>query len=331
MKKLITLLSIVLLLFLSPISIKASIIRADETYSYNQMQEDLWRLKNKYKRQISVYTFGYSEYGRKLYAIRLGDGTKSILLSGAHHGREWITSLLLMKMTEDQAISLKNRNFYLDNYSIWIIPMINPDGVTIQQGDLHKFPVFARKSLKEMNEGSDDFIRWKSNGRGIDLNRQYSVGWKNLKNTRKNPAYKNYKGKRPFEAKEVKALVRLTKKIKPTIAVAYHSSGQEIFWQYKNELNLERDKQIAEKIANLTGYKLGIPNEDAIGAGYTDWFISKYHLPALTIEICPLVEETSPPLDTFTNEWESNKGIVEVLLHEAKKIESTHKKTLEYR
>lgn len=328
-RRLIIMTIIIFLLSIYPKEYHAdSVIDVNKEYTYEDFQEDVWILKSKYKKQLQVHTIGKSEFGRKIYAVQIGTGEKSVLLSGAHHGREWITSLLTMKMTEDIAATMKNGDNFLGSYSIWIVPMINPDGVTIQQGKINKFPFFSKRKIKKMNGGIDDFTRWKSNGLGVDLNRQYPAGWEYLKDSKKEPSYKNYKGKAPFEAAEVQAIVKLTEKIKPTIAVAYHSSGQEIFWQYNNGVNEERDQMIAEVLAKETGYKLGTPNKDAIGGGFTDWFITTYHLPAFTIEICPLVDERDPSLINFSNEWARNKTIPRTLIEEAKKIDAVHKKML---
>lgn len=306
-----------------PMTTFASIINTEKTYYYEDLQDDVWVLKNKFKKEVELHTIGKSEYGRKIYALRLGKGSKSLLITGAHHGREWITSLMVMKMAEQTAKALKEsrQDLDLDDYSIWLVPMVNPDGVTVQQGRLDKFPFFARRNMKQMNEDSSNFSRWKSNALGVDLNRQYPIGWKDLQNTSKHPSYKNYKGKKPLEAKEVQALVAWTNKIQPLIAISYHSSGQEIFWNYNNGENEKRDQQIAQKLAALTGYTLNTPDKDAVGGGYTDWFISTYKLPAFTIEICPLVEEEAPSITTFPDEWEKNKQLPTLLIQEAKKLE----------
>lgn len=295
----------------------ASIINTTKSYTYEEYQEDVWILKSKYKNQLRIISFGNSEFGRKLYAIQVGKGKNNIMITGAHHGREWITSLLTMKMVEETAISLQANENYLDQFSIWFVPMLNPDGVTIQQGDIEKFPFLSKRRILKMNNGSTDFSSWKSNGLGIDLNRQYPAGWEALQHGSEKPSYKNYKGQKPLEARETNAIVKLTEQIKPVLAVSYHSSGQEIFWQYKND-NEQRDKKIAEAISKETGYKLGEPKEDAVGGGYTDWFITTYQLPAFTIEICPLVEETNPPISSFASEWRRNKEIPLLLIDEAK-------------
>jgi g-D-glutamyl-meso-diaminopimelate peptidase len=171
-----------------------------------------------------------------------------------------------------------------------------------------------------MNDGSDNFKRWKANGMGIDLNRQYPAGWESLDQQPDSPWYKFYKGEKPLESKEVKSLTKFIKKINPTIAVAYHTAGREIFWNYKNGKNLKRDKRIAKKVSKLTGYKLTMPTKNAMGGGFTDWFITTYHRPAMTIEISYLVGETNPPLSVFQKEWKRNRYVGIKLAKEAKKV-----------
>ena len=94
------------------------------------------------------------------------------------------------------------------------------------------------------------------------------------------------KGGRPLEAKEVQALSAFTEKVKPLMAVSYHTSGREIFWYYQNKReHLLRDYILAKKTAQLTRYKLSMPENHAIGSGFTDWFITEFERPAMTIEL----------------------------------------------
>jgi g-D-glutamyl-meso-diaminopimelate peptidase len=171
----------------------------------------------------------------------------------------------------------------------------------------------------EMNLHSSDFTRWKANGMGVDLNRQYPSGWDKLSNNKiTDPSYQFYKGKKPISTHETKSIVKFTKKIEPLIAVSYHTAGREIYWNYGNGKNKQRDFEIAKKAAQLTGYELASPPNNAVGAGYTDWFISTFHQPAMTIELSYLVGETNPPLNVFDEEWKKNKFIGMMLAKEAK-------------
>jgi g-D-glutamyl-meso-diaminopimelate peptidase len=324
MKKLLLILMYLFLQFEPGSKVKA--VETTRPYSYEILKQDISKIHHTY-REVEVRGIGKTHFGRTIYAIKLGQGKRSIVLIGAHHGREWMTTMLLMKKLEGYAIAFQDQTNFgsrstdiLNDISIWFIPMLNPDGVTIQQNTLNKFPYDHQKHLLSMNEGLDNFERWKANGLGVDLNRQYPAGWKKLKKQPDSPSYQFFKGRKPLEAEEVRALTQFIREINPEIAVAYHSSGEEVFWRYQNGKHLYRDKQIAKKVSKLTGYKLGKPPKHATGGGFTDWFITYYHRPALTIEISPLVGETSPPLSLFETEWERNKYVGLTLAEEAKNL-----------
>jgi g-D-glutamyl-meso-diaminopimelate peptidase len=146
-----------------------------------------------------------------------------------------------MNMIEEYAISYTNNTniggyntkSILSNTSIWFVPMVNPDGVTLQQFGLNAFPSSMHSKLKNMNDGSSNFKRWKANLDGIDLNRQYNAGWATIKSNVTHPYYMNHKGMYPEQAKETKMLVNFTYQIKPEIAVSYHSAGRILYWNYK--------------------------------------------------------------------------------------------------
>lgn len=306
---------------------ESNIVNPKKIYTYEALQQDLIELGNTYPQLLDIRSIGKSHFGRKIYAVKLGKGKENILFIGAHHGREWMTTSLLMEMVEDYSNAYGNKQSYgeystdiLDEISIWFVPMLNPDGVTIQQGLIKKYPAYYQFRLRMMNKYSHDFSRWKANGKGVDLNRQYPAGWEELSEKPAFPSYQFYKGRRPLEAKEVKIMTDFTKEKEPLLAVAYHSSGREVYWKYKNGKHLERDKKVAEKVAKMTGYKLTDPPKDAYGGGYTDWFITTFHRPGLTIEICPVVNETNPPLSDFKEEWERNRYVGLLLAHEMKKM-----------
>lgn len=305
----------------------SEIINTNEPYSFEVLEQDLEELEASYPKDIIVKRIGHTHFNRSIYAVKLGKGERNIVLIGSHHGREWLTSVLLMKKLETYTKAYQNKEKLdniptelLDEVSIWFIPMLNPDGVTIQQNKLSMFPLKHRDKLKNMNQGSNNFERWKANAMGVDLNRQYPAGWKKLGKEPASPYYQFYKGKKPLEAKEVKALTKFIHEIDPLVAVAYHSAGREVYWNYFNGKHFFRDRQIAMKIAKLTKYKLAKPPRHAVGAGFTDWFITAYHRPAMTIEISPLVGETSPPLSVFEDEWQRNQYVGVTLVKEARKL-----------
>ncbi|MED3690470.1 M14 family zinc carboxypeptidase [Peribacillus butanolivorans] len=290
------------------------------------MEKDLQEIQDQYK--FDVRKIGKTEKGKYIKAVKLGKGKKSILLVGSHHGREWLSSILLMTMLKDYAAAYQAGkpiggfpSGLLDEVSIWFIPMLNPDGVSIQQGDLSNLNFLEKAGVWRMNRYSTNWSRWKANAKGIDLNRQYPIGWEEVMSDAKKPTYQFYKGEQPLEATEVKALADFTKKVDPTIAVSYHTSGREIFWHYQNKReNMARDYGIAKKTAELTGYELTFPEKEAVGSGFTDWFITEFKRPGMTIELSYLVDETNPPFSVFPEEWKRNRLVGIMLVKEANKL-----------
>ncbi|MBT2678806.1 peptidase M14 [Bacillus sp. ISL-35] len=294
-----------------------SIVNPNKVYSYNQMVSDINKLKKAYPDIIQVKVIGNSEYGRKLYAVSIGKGSATLFVNGSHHAREWLTTNLNMYMIEQYAKTYKNnqkikgynaRNI-LNSTTIWFIPMVNPDGVTLQQQGLKAFPKKVHSSLVKMNGGSKNFKRWKANGKGVDLNRQYNTGWKAIKSP-SSPSFKNYKGKTPESAAETKAVLGFVSAINPEMALSYHSSGKMLFWNYKQgKATYSRDLTYAKAIGRMTGYRLIYPGKNPLGGGFTDWFIEAKKRPAFTPEISKYYYETSPPLAEFNGAWRENQGV----------------------
>lgn len=293
-----------------------NIVQTNNTYSYEEMVQDLQQLDEKYGELIKVFKLGKTEYGRGIYAVKLGYGPANVFYNGAHHAREWITSVLTMKMLEEYADAYQKETEYgdnnvkeiLDHTTIWFIPMVNPDGVTLQQKGLSAFPNDVHQKLINMNYGSLDFTRWKANAQGIDLNRQYPANWEGIVANRDQPRFSNYKGERPFQAEEVKLLKDFTMIINPELTVSYHSSGHILYWNFHTRpANYNRDYWLAYTLGKMTGYSLVKPKPNPSGGGYTDWFIQEFGKPAFTPEVGPFTENQHVDMKNFNEEWNKNK------------------------
>ena len=299
------------------------------------MGKDITALKKAYPDLVQVKTIGTSEYGKKIYAVGLGKGSANVFINGSHHAREWLTTSLNMYMIEKYAAAYKgnkkisgyNAKSLLNSSTIWFVPMVNPDGVTLQQQGLKAFPKSTHKALIKMNNGSKNFKRWKANAKGVDLNRQYKADWKNIKNSPKAPSHKNYKGKTPESAKEVKAIVKFVNQINPEMTVAYHSSGRILYWNYKqSKANYKRDHVYAKKIGKMTGYSLVYPGKNPSGGGFTDWFISAKKRPGFTPEIGTYPGETNLPVSQFPKVWKENQGVGLYVAQESIKLKDARDK-----
>ncbi|WP_349408734.1 stalk domain-containing protein [Pseudalkalibacillus sp. SCS-8] len=304
---------------LSPTSAKAKdIVDPYQTYTYNEMVRDIKALANKYPELIKYKVIGKSEWGNNIYAVSLGTGKAEVFINGSHHAREWLTTNLNMYMLDQYAqayYSGKSIEGYhvksiLNKTKIWFVPMVNPDGVTLQQEGLDAFPQHYHDDLIQMNEWSKDFTRWKANANGVDLNRQYDADWANIKNNTGYPSWRNYKGTAPHQASEVKTIVNFTYEIDPEIAVAYHSAGKILYWNFHQTGSwYDRDHAYAKKIGNMTGYRLIYPGPNPSGGGYTDWFIIKFKKPGFTVEIGNYPGNRHLPIYEFGPTWQENKAV----------------------
>jgi len=289
-----------------------SIVRTKGVYSYERMIEHLQALVDQYE-LLSVDIIGESVERRAIYLVKLGQGEKKILLDGAHHGSEWISSFLLMTMIEHYAYHYHTgQPFYgydlrelLSTYTLYIVPMVNPDGVEIVatngRGSL------SYDSLLAMNGGSRDFTLWKANARGVDLNRQYPTNWHLAQNYGPpQPASANYAGSKPLTEPEVIAMERLHQQEGFSAHLTYHSVGNEVFYYYYQTGRwLERDRSLAQAVANHTGYRLR-HSSGGIGGMARDHVVTTYQIPSLIIE---LGTNKPRPLPEFNDMWKRNRQV----------------------
>ena len=122
-----------------------SIVPTNVSYNYFLMSRNLASLNRTYP-FLNIQTVGNSVLGKNIYVIKLGKGTKKVFYSASIHANEWITSVLLMKFIEDYCIAYNNNSrLYgysvrrlFNSVSIYIMPMVNPDGVDLITSNLNK-------------------------------------------------------------------------------------------------------------------------------------------------------------------------------------------------
>ncbi len=332
MKKITIYLMIFTLVFLSsvPTTSAKQNIQPYQTYTYETMKEDLKDLDKLYGDLVEVYTIGKTPYGRDLYLVKLGYGKANAFYNGSHHAREWITTTLNMKMIDTYAKSYQTDTSLggyavkdlLHKTTIWFVPMVNPDGVALQQKGLNAFPSSVHKELLAMNDGSNNFKRWKANAQGIDLNRQYPVGWETASKSHPDPHWKNYKGTKPFEAEEAKVMRDITHILNPDLSLAYHTAGRVLYWNFGvDQGDLARDRAISQKYSTLAGYRMVHTNS---GAGYTDWINGVFDKPGITPELGTYVGETEVTPDQFSEIWRRNKHAGLAMAAEASNVSSNN-------
>ncbi len=245
---------------------------------------------------VTVLELGQSILGKSIPLIAIGHGKRKVLYVGAHHGMEWITSVVLLRFISEYCELLhRNKSIYKqslpllsEQYTIYVIPMLNPDGVDYQiHGVQEENPLIDR--VITMNGGSHDFSHWQANARGVDLNHNYNAGfqaYKQLEAEQKIPcgAPTRYSGQEPESEPEVRALcnfIRFQEDLRCVLTL--HTQGEEIFCRLSEDA-ITRNFRAISKISTLTGYRISEAEGPAAYGGLTDWCIEKQQLPALTLE-----------------------------------------------
>ncbi|PKM51227.1 MAG: peptidase M14 [Firmicutes bacterium HGW-Firmicutes-7] len=272
------------------------VVFTDIDYTYEIMQRDILGLKARYP-FLEVGSIGQSVMGKNLYYIRLGRGENRISYNGSHHANEWITTPLLMKFIENFAAAYATGNSIrgydiqeiFDSSSIYIVPMLNPDGVNL----VLYWPNYTEAAYTEAAQLNRTNLPlpsvWKANIRGVDLNSNYPALWEEEKELEiaagiTEPAPRDYGGPEPLSEPETSALAAFTRNMDFSLVIAYHTQGRVIFYQFENLAPPESMDYVRE-FSRASGYAYSENPEEASYAGYKDWFIQEFRRPGFTMEV----------------------------------------------
>jgi g-D-glutamyl-meso-diaminopimelate peptidase len=298
-----------------------NIVSTDVPYTSSILFDNLNKLKSIYP-FIRVFPIGYSVLGTEIPCIRFGIGAKEVFYSSSIHANEWLTSTLLMKFLEEICKGYVNNSMIYENnirelfnkVSLYIVPMINPDGVDLVTNNLDENSLgFLQAKAISNNFPDIPFPNgWKANILGIDLNLQFPAGWDEAKEIKyaqgfNQPAPRDFVGFSPVSTPESKAIYKFTLAHNFSLILTYHSQGKVIYWQYQNYAP-EEGLEIANKFASVSGYSVQDVPYNSSFAGLKDWFIYKYRRPGFTIEVG---SGTNPlPLSQFSEIYNDNLGIL---------------------
>lgn len=263
-----------------------------QNYSPAQCVRELVLLHEAHADRTALSVIGMSCLGQPLYALRMGNpyADTRVLIQASMHGREWINTQIVMAQMEDY-LNEEKYAALLHNACLLFLPMINPDGVRIAQEGAGWIRDESARALVEhlIAESGEQHDQWKSNGRGVDLNRNFDAQWHIAFDPRETagPGYSAYRGECPASEPESKALLAITADFDPTVTLSYHSRGEYVYWFFhQTGRDLLRDEKIALHLADLSGYAVTRKEDVSVdsGGGYKDWCVEKLHIPAFTIE-----------------------------------------------
>ena len=261
---------------------------------------DYYSLKKAIKQLTDTYPFlhtsviGKSVMGREITAIKIGRANEYVLFTGCFHGSEHITTTILLKFIEEICTAIQNGGSVsginikrvMTGRAIIIVPSVNPDGAEISMRGVISAGNNAR-NISKISRG--DTVHWNANVRGVDINHNFDAGWDELSRLEKEngiygPSPTRFGGPKPFSEPESVAIKTLCETVRIRHAIAFHSQGEVIYWQY-GDYKPARSQKMAEIMATSSGYKLDYPVGLAVGGGFKDWFIKTFNRPAFTVEV----------------------------------------------
>ncbi len=187
-----------------------SIVPTNINYTSKILNININALKNKYP-FLETGSIGTSVLGNIIPYIRIGKGEKDVFYNASFHANEWINSVVLMKFVENYSYAIQfggtiygfDARKIFDSVSIYVVPMVNPDGVDLVTGYIKEGSDVYEKACKIANNfpGISFPFGWKANLNGVDLNLQFPAEWERAKQIKfaqgfNHPAPRDYVGLR---------------------------------------------------------------------------------------------------------------------------------------
>ena len=260
------------------------------------LMEKLNFLQENHK-EMSISYIGESVFGRSIPLVTLGDkmAQKSVLYISTHHASENICTSALLNFIEEYLnaydrfaqIYQINLRYLFKMRKIYIVPMLNPDGVEYRLNGIKEDNPIKDRILAY--NGSQDFSLWSANGRGVDLNHNYNAYFEEYKQIERDRGISNgrtrYSGEYPESEPEVSSLCNFIRYNIDELegVLTLHTQGEEIYYKSRDIVS-PRSEHIGKIISRLTGYMLSEAKGESACGGLTDWFIREYNKPSFTLE-----------------------------------------------
>jgi len=289
-------------------------------HNYSQIRDHIFAIQAQHSDIALVYDIGDSwekKQGisdRDILAVKISDNVSSdedepeVLIVALTHAREWSTSEIALELVDNLTDEYQNDSrlsWLVDNREIWIVPVVNPDGLDYSLTT----DEWWRKNRRLNYDGSH----------GVDLNRNYNGSmngdpdgeWGGAGSSH-DPSSEIYCGMYAFSEPETQAIRDLTKAHDFEIAIDFHSYSNWVMWPWGYTYEFPPDNadlvRIGTEFANLNGYYPAQSSELYFTTGDSiDWMYggedvyafcfevgSEFH-PDLDDEVWGIILENLPP------------------------------------
>lgn len=287
------------------VSIPVSHVSSSESYQYHTYESltaELQSLQENHSAIMSLSSIGKTYEGRDLWMVKLSENVTvdenepGVLFMAAHHGNEWpgieICLFFIQYMVDQyENTSLPQVWEALASTQIYVLPMVNPDGVTTD----------TRKNCAPNHGPFGKKLTVTSYG--VNLNRNYDDPWflayvfpiRYYLPMILPDSSMNYRGPYPFSENETKAVKHFAETHNFSISISYHSYGQFIIYPWMHTTKQTPDeplfRSVGENISALNGYYLSVKKDRLIPlyggtlGSSENWLYREKGALAFTIEV----------------------------------------------
>ncbi|MBI3558715.1 MAG: zinc carboxypeptidase [Deltaproteobacteria bacterium] len=268
-------------------------------HNYDRMTKALDDLVAAHGDIMRKFSIGKTLQGREMWAVQVNTGKETlnakdgavsvkpgIVFMGNHHAREHVSAeiplMLLEYLAKNYGVD-KDITALLDKRDIYVIPMVNADGVEfdISTGEYK----YQRKNMRPNGSGHI----------GVDLNRNYGFKW-GTGGSSTDPSSDVYMGPNAFsepETQNIKAFVEGHPNLK--VLLTFHTFSELILYPWGHKYDAVENKEdlatfevMGKKMAEWNKYTPEQSSGLYIASGDTvDWAYGSLGIFAFTFELSP--------------------------------------------
>ena len=245
-------------------------------HTYSEAGDWLDQMHLDYPDVVSAkWSLGTSHEDRDIWCVRVSDnpevdetGEPEILFDGMHHAREIMASEMVLMLIDHLGSGYgidPEITWLLDNRELYLVPIVNPDGVVYNETTNPDGGGMWRKNRRN-NGGSY----------GVDPNRNYPFEWVGPGSST-DPTSEVYRGPSPGSEPEVQAIMTLVNDHAFVTAQSFHSYSNLTLYPWGYTANDSPDSDTFVHMAGImtqyNGYEPGQAPDIlySVNGGSFDW------------------------------------------------------------
>ena len=276
-----------------------------EYHTYEEFTAELQTLPSQYPNICKLDSIGRAtQFPRTIWCLKLSDNVAeeedelALYYIGTHHACEPLggeTILYMINHFLENYGTDPQITFWMNNYEIFCIPFINPDGHYAVTSGINEF---WRKNARDINNNGiyyefEGGTWWTDDHEGIDLNRNYNWHWDNGGST--NPWSYSYRGEAPFSENETSSIEVLARAQRFVCGMSFHSYGEVVLypWSYNGQPAPDQDvldvmaNNLAQRFIRDNGSSYSYDTNSGLEGKCKNWFYGFAGAISFCIEVNP--------------------------------------------